>query len=174
MLKVLTLLLLSLTLAHAQTTCSVFQLKIGSMREMVLADLHHKGCELRLNPPNAGLEDDLVLLPKIEDYAYHEIIFIDGRLKAVWSYSPAFRSAEMAFTAFFGELSVHSYPDLGLDRKNLLGQRNVGKRVFLQNPVRVHHAEKIGVDVDNRTVFLETIEEKDGTSSVRVAVVRNE
>lgn len=173
MLKLLTFLLLS-SLAHAQSTCSVFQLEIGSMREIVLADLHHKGCELRLNPPDAGLEDDLVLPSRVEDYAYHEIVFIHGRLRAVWSYSPAFRSAEMAFTAFFRELSVHSHPDLAADRKNLLGQRNVGTHIFLQSPVRINHAEKIGVGVDNGTVFLETTEEKDGTISVRVAVVRNE
>jgi len=110
------------SVSYAQT-CSVYQLKIGSKRDVVLSDLQKRGCDVKLNAPKNGLERAVVLLKDNEEYAYHELYFTDGKLFSLWSCSSWFTSAEKAFAAL--------YKNWPCTRR--LTDQNVIRRVFLVN-----------------------------------------
>jgi hypothetical protein len=168
------LLLLSYTCV-VQENCRVYDLKLGAMRDAVLSELKNRGCELKINVPDNGVEDDLVLLASDDKYAYHEIIFRKGKLSAVWSYSPYFSSAEKAFSGLFEELVKHSMPDAPGDKAtDALGQRSIKGNVFLQRPIdESFFLATVGFEVDNGTVILKMKKSKDGMVAVRVETVRN-
>jgi len=161
------------SVSYAQT-CSVYQLKIGSKRDVVLSDLQKRGCDVKLNAPKNGLERAVVLLKDNEEYAYHELYFTDGKLFSLWSCSSWFTSAEKAFGALYKELAMHSSPDRPeRDKKSILGQRKVDGRVLLQKPVLEEVVDKIIFDVDDGSIFLNLRTGRDGGTSVQVSTVRN-
>ncbi len=171
--KICVLLLLS-SFSHAQTACGVYQLKIGSKRDAVLSDLQKRGCDVKLNAPEDGLERDVVLLKDGQEYAYEELYFTEGKLVSLWSCSPWFTSAEKAFAALYRELALHSSPNKPeLDKKNILGQRKVDGRVFLQKPVFEEFGDKIIFDVADGSIFLNLRTGRNGGTSVQVSTVRN-
>jgi hypothetical protein len=167
-------LLLSYTCA-AQGNCRVFDLQIGATRELVLSELKHRGCELKIEAPENGLEDDLVLRASDDKYSYNEIIFDKGKLRAVWSYSPLFFSADRAFSRLYEELAKHSTADNPMKKLNdALGQRSVGASVFLQRPIDESiFLATVGFEVEDGTVFVKMKKSKDGSVGVEVETVRN-
>lgn len=168
------LFLLLSSLCYSQPTCRVNQLKIGTGRDFVLSDLHRIGCELKLNTPEDGLERDVIVLKDDEEYAYHELYFMDGKLRTVWSNSAWFTSAEKAFGALYKELAMHSLPDRPtLDRNDTLGQRKLDGRVLLQKPVLGENRETILFDVEDGSILLNLMTGRDGVTTVQVSTVRN-
>jgi hypothetical protein len=173
--RILSVLLLLSYTCVAQGNCRVYDLKIGTTRDAVLSELKNRGCELKINVPDDGLEDDLVLPPGDDKYAYQEVMFEKGKLVAVWSYSPYFSSAEEAFSRLFEELVKHSTPDHPGDKAHdVLGQRSISASVFLQRPIdESFFRALVGFEVDNGSVILKMKKSKDGIVGVEVATVRN-
>jgi len=173
--RILSVLLLLSYTCVAQGNCRVYDLKIGTTRAAALSELKNRGCELKIDAPDNGLEDDLVLSAGDDKYSYHEIIFDKGKLRAVWSYSPLFSSAEKALSSLYEELVKHSTPDHPEKKLNdVLGKRSVSASVFLQRPIDESISlATVGFDVENGTVFLKTKKSKDGIVGVEVATVRN-
>jgi hypothetical protein len=159
----------------ANADCIVSDLQIGKARDGVLSELKSRGCQLKIAVPEGGLEDDLVLSSDDDRYSYHEVIFDNGKLRAVWSYSPLYTSADKAFSALLQELLVHSTPDHPGDRaRDALGQRNLAASVFLQRPLtEVIGLGTVGFELENGTVTFEMKKTKDGTLGVRVAKSRD-
>jgi len=158
----------------AQDDCRVYDLQIGTARDIILSELKHRGCKLKIEAPEGGLEDDLVLPSNGDKYSHHEVIFGKGKLLSVWSYSPYFSSAERAFSRLFEELAKHSTPDNpGKKTYDTLGQRSVGATVFLQRPIAEDlGGDVVGFSVENGTVILRMKKTRDGAIEVRVEAAR--
>jgi hypothetical protein len=153
--------------------CRVDDVQIGRARDTVVSGLKSRGCEIRPNAPENGLEDDLVIPPDNDRYAYYEVIFEGRKLAAVWSYSPVYTSAEDAFSRFYEELVVHSAASQPNDRAfDRLGQRRISSGdVVLQRPV-TEEFRTIGIDVDDGTVWMKLNKAKGEAAGVRVETVR--
>lgn len=174
------LLVLFIASAHtiAHSACTLSNIKIGTLRGSALTTVRQEGCKLKLDESGQRLEDDIVLADPGDKYDYYELIFIDGKLGAVWTYFPLFTSAEKAFSALFEELVTHSTPFQAAKGSgklaDSLGARNVAGKVLLERPLSQDLGlEKIKVDVDDGTIFMTKEPAKDATMGIRVGFIRS-
>lgn len=175
---------LFLTTAYlAYGDCTVNDILIGQPREVVLSKLKSIGCKLQLNAPQGAYEDDMVLLNGMggDKYSYHELIFKDNKLGAVWSYTAWLTSAAQVFDDFYSELIIYSdpvHPGGAMEKAaDIMGKRKVNStETTLQRPITEQAGQRmVRVEVRNGTIGIEEGKPLgDGTKPVRVFVLRNE
>lgn len=104
-------------------------------------------------------------------------MFLKGKLKAVWSYSPRFVSAQLAYEAFFQELMANSMRSpSNSDFADKLGYRELPQQeVLLSKPLSVEaeYVAEISFHTATGSVFFQEKRAKDGTMYVEVATVRD-
>jgi hypothetical protein len=168
--KIIFILLFLSVCCVAQNTCSPLAIPLGTKRDSALAKLKEQACKLKLDEAmQDGLQDDLVF-PTTHDteFEYFELISMDGKLSAVWSYTPYFESAQKAFDALFSVLVLNSKIDSGKGG-DVLGQRHFVGEVLLQRPPSTGDPS-IHFDLSDGAVILESRNKEKG---VRIARVRN-
>jgi hypothetical protein len=154
----------------AQNNCSTAEIPIGIKRDLAIAQLREQGCKLRLGEPTKDSVQDDIVIPATRDseFEYFELISIDGKVGAVWTYTPYFESAQKAFDALFKVLVLNSKMDSGKGA-DLLAQRHFLGQITLQRPLTTGDPS-IFFDLNDGSVVLENRTKKAG---VRVARVRN-
>ena len=166
-------------LCSAQARCRVSDLKIGSSRDAVLAELTKRNCELKLSAaPSDGLQSDIMIPKDVDEkYWYYEVIFSRDKLVAVWSYSRIYKDSKEAFLAVYEELVPHSKAVEGSRPADMLGMRTLDATLSLRRPISEElqqiEPQAVIFDIRDLRVAFQLKKSKDGTEGVMVVTVRS-